>query len=66
MEKFNRDMGDPAFENLVARDARDGGELGVGGVPTVFINGKVLKNRSMPGIQDMIAAELKKAGKSPK
>jgi protein-disulfide isomerase len=65
MEKFNRDMGDSAFEKLVARDMRDGGETGVRGVPTVFINGKPLKNRSMPGTQEMIAAELKRAGKSP-
>lgn len=63
MAKFNKDMGDPAFEKLVARDVRDAGEADVGGVPSVFINGKVLKNRSMPGIQEMIAAELKKAGK---
>ena len=63
MKKFNKDMGDPALAKVVARDARDGEEAGVGGVPTVFINGKPLKNRSMPGIQEMIAAELKKAGK---
>jgi protein-disulfide isomerase len=56
-------MGDPALEKLVARDVRDGEAAGVLGVPSVFINGKPLKNRSMPGIQEMIAAELKKAGK---
>jgi protein-disulfide isomerase len=63
MVKFNKDMGDPALEKLVARDVRDGEAAGVLGVPSVFINGKPLKNRSMPGIQEMIAAELKKAGK---
>jgi protein-disulfide isomerase len=64
MEKFNKEMGDPALEKLVARDAKDGGEAGVRGVPTVFINGKPLKNHSIPGIEEMIASELKKAGKA--
>lgn len=63
MAKLNKDTGDPALEKLVARDVRDGEEAGVRGVPAVFINGKPLKNRSMPGIQEMITAELKKAGK---
>jgi protein-disulfide isomerase len=63
MAKLNKDMGDPALEKLVARDVRDGEEAGVRGVPAVFINGKPLKNRSMPGIQEMVTAELKKAGK---
>jgi protein-disulfide isomerase len=56
-------MGDPALEKLVARDVKDGQEAGIRGVPTVFINGKPLKNHSVPGIEEMIAAELKKAGK---
>jgi protein-disulfide isomerase len=64
MEKFNKEMGDPALEKLVARDVKDGGEAGIRGVPTVFINGKPLKNHSIPGIEEMIASELKKAGKS--
>jgi protein-disulfide isomerase len=64
MEKFNKEMGDPAIEKLVARDVKDGQEAGLRGVPTVFINGKPLKNHSIPGIEEMIAAELKKAGKS--
>jgi protein-disulfide isomerase len=63
MAKLNKDTGDPALEKLVARDVRDGEEAGVRGVPAVFINGKPLKNRSMPGIQEMVTAELKKAGK---
>lgn len=65
MVKFNGDMGDPALEKLVARDVRDAVEAEVGGVPAVFINGKVLKNRSLSGFQEMIMAELKKVGKSP-
>jgi protein-disulfide isomerase len=63
MVKFNKDMGDPALEKLIARDVRDGEAAGVTGVPAVFIDGKPLKNRSIPGIEEMITAELKKAGK---
>ena len=64
MVKFNSDMGDPALETLVARDVRDGGEADVNGVPAVFINGKVLKNRSLPGFHEMITAELEKPKKA--
>jgi protein-disulfide isomerase len=64
MEKFNKEVGDPALEKVVARDMKDGQEAGLRGVPTVFIDGKPLKNHSIPGIEEMIAAELKKAGKS--
>jgi len=62
MEKFNKDMQSPAIKNLITRDMNNGREVGVRGTPTIFINGKTLKNRSLPGIYQVIEAELKKAG----
>jgi protein-disulfide isomerase len=62
MDKFNKDMQLPAIKSLIARDMNDGRQAGVRGTPTVFINGKKLRNRSLPGIYQMIEAELKKAG----
>jgi len=60
MEKFAKDMQSPAFKSLIARDVSNGRQIGVSGTPTIFINGKALKNRSLPGIYQMIEAELKR------
>jgi len=62
MEKFNKDMQLPIIKSLIERDMNNGREAGVRGTPTIFINGKTLKNRSLPGIYQVIEAELKKAG----
>jgi protein-disulfide isomerase len=62
MEKFNKDMQSPAIKGLIARDMNNGRQAGVRGTPTIFINGKKLRNKSLPGIYQMIEAELKKAG----
>ena len=60
MGKFTKDMKLPAIESLIARDVKNGREAGVRGTPAVFVNGKILKNRSLRGFNQMIVAELKK------
>jgi protein-disulfide isomerase len=60
LEKFNKDLKDPAIENLINRDTKDGVQADVKGTPTIFVNGKLLKNRSIEGFQQMIDAELNK------
>jgi protein-disulfide isomerase len=60
IEKFNKDMKSPAIESLIAKDMDNGRQIGVRGTPTIFINGKTLRNRSLPGIYQVIEAELKK------
>lgn len=60
MERFTRDMTNPALQRLIIRDAQDGQRAGVFGLPTVFVNGKLLKNQSPQGFAEMIKAELKK------
>ena len=62
MEKFAKDMQSPTIKSLIARDLSNGRQIGVRGTPTIFINGKSLRNRSLPGIYQVIEAELKKAG----
>ena len=59
-KKFNMDMNSTAIRNLIYRDLKNAREIGIRGTPTVFINGKLLKKRSLPGMSDMIEAELKK------
>ena len=58
--KFIQDMNSPATQKLIDRDLREGEQARVSGTPTIFVNGKPLKDRSLQGFQSMIAAELKK------
>ena len=61
MEKFNKDMESPTIKELIARDMKNGKQAGVRGTPAIYVNGKPLKNRSLPGFQAMINAEMKKS-----
>lgn len=60
MKKFAKDMQSPAINSLIARDVRNGKQIGISGTPAIFINGKALKNKSLHGIYQAIEAELKK------
>jgi protein-disulfide isomerase len=60
MERFNRDMRDSSIQKLIARDIDDGQQIGLEGVPIIFVNGKVPKQASLQGVEDLIEAELKK------
>lgn len=60
MEKFTKDRGSQAVKGLIARDINDAMRIGVRGTPSVFINGKVLRSRSLPGFKRMITAEIEK------
>jgi protein-disulfide isomerase len=44
----------------------DGVNAGVSGTPTLFINGRLLRNRSMEGFKEIIGKELGKAQKKGK
>ena len=59
MDQFNKDMNSPEIRQLVNKDLLDAQKAGVTGTPTIFINGKKLKNRSLAGFQAMIDKELK-------
>lgn len=58
MEKFDQDMKDPELKALVERDFQEGAGAGVRGIPTIFVNGRQLKNRSFEGFQAAIEKEL--------
>ena len=53
MEKFSKDMNSQAVKGLIERDIRNARKIGIRGIPSVFINGKVLKNRNLKGSQDV-------------
>jgi protein-disulfide isomerase len=58
LKRFNRKMKDPAIQKLIDRDMADVGRLGIVGTPTVYVNGKFLKDRSLRGFQTAIEREL--------
>lgn len=67
MVRFEKDRKDPTIVKKVRADIRDGNKAGIRGVPTVFINGRRLRQRSLEGFSEMIEKELQKAGNpSPK
>lgn len=58
MEKFQKDLKDPKIMEMISGDVSDGAQAGVRGTPTIFINGRLLRNRSLEGFQTVIEKEL--------
>ena len=55
-----KQQNDPAINNQIRQDYQEGVDAGVRGTPTVFINGKKIRDRSMKGMEASIEEELKK------
>jgi protein-disulfide isomerase len=53
-------MKNPALAAMVQRDLKDGVDAGVRGTPSIFVNGRLLQQRSFPGFKQAIDAELAK------
>jgi protein-disulfide isomerase len=60
MTSFRKGMTDPKLQALLNKNRQDGAKAGVTGTPSIFINGRRLKNRSLQGFEQIINAELKK------
>ena len=58
MERFDKDIQDPALQQEIAADMQLGTSSGVRGTPAVYINGVQLKDRSLAGFRKAIDAEL--------
>jgi protein-disulfide isomerase len=57
-DQFQRAMQDPAIKAQIDADLRNGDTAGVRGTPTIFINGKLLRDKSLAGFQRQINEEL--------
>lgn len=57
-EQFQKDMRDPKILAVISKDISDGKKAGVRGTPTVFVNGRLLRQRTMKGFQTLIEKEL--------
>jgi len=65
-QEFEKKTADPQIVQIIRQDYREGVNAGVSGTPTLFINGKLLRNRSMDGFRELIDKELGKAQKKGK
>ena len=52
------------LQQAITDDVRNGQQAGVRGTPTIFVNGKRMKSRSLQSFQQMIDAELQKMTKA--
>jgi protein-disulfide isomerase len=60
--ELEKKMTDPEIQKRIRQDIFDGRQAGVNSTPSVFINGKLLRNRSLAGFQAAIEKELQVIG----
>jgi protein-disulfide isomerase len=60
LERFNKRVQDHGVSELINRDVAEAQRIGVNSTPSIFVNGKPLKDRSLQGFQDMIEDELRR------
>ena len=58
LDRWHKDMEDPAIEALIDRDVENGKQIGIGGTPTVFVNGKEARMDSAGDFFRQIDAEI--------
>ncbi len=61
MEKFDRDINDLKIVARINQDIRFGANAGVRGTPTIFINGRLSRARTLEALQTAVENELKKS-----
>lgn len=58
MERFDQDLQNPAYLAEVQADIRLGQQAGVRGTPSLFLNGKLIKERNPKGLRLAVDREL--------
>jgi protein-disulfide isomerase len=61
--EFEKKMNDPEIQQRIGQDVMDGRQAGVNSTPSVFINGRLLRNRTLTGFEEVIDKELEKLKK---
>ncbi len=62
MEQFRIDLNNPQTQAQLAKDKGDAQAAEVNSTPTMFINGRPVRDRSLPNLQKMVAEALAAAG----
>jgi protein-disulfide isomerase len=65
LERFEKDINDLKIVARINQDIRLGAHMGVRGTPTVFINGRVSRARTLEALQAAVESALEKARKRP-
>ncbi len=65
MEQFTKDMNSPETKQKLAKDLADARNADVSGTPTLFINGRRVKNRGPEALQKMVDQEVAKSKSAP-
>jgi len=60
IKQFNQDKSSKQLINLMNSDMVEANTLGITGTPTVYVNGRKVKERSLNGFQSLIDGELRK------
>jgi protein-disulfide isomerase len=63
-ERFQKDLSDPRIQEIIKQEVSEAVRLGVNSTPTVFINGKRLRDRRLQGFKAQIEKELRKISQS--
>ena len=58
VEKFEKDSKDPALDKIIADQMKAGADAQVSGTPALYLNGKMVRDRSLPGLKKMVDDEL--------
>jgi len=64
VDQFEKTMKDPALEEIIAKDLRDGADAHIRGTPTLYVNGRKVTRMSLEEIKKMVNAELAGSEKS--
>jgi protein-disulfide isomerase len=65
LERFEKDIKDLKIVARINQDIRLGASMGVRATPTVFINGRVSRARTLEALEAAVENELEKARKRP-
>jgi len=63
LAKFSKDYKAPVNQQALQRDMADAQLAGVRGTPTIFVNGRRLKERNITDLEQMVSQELGKRNK---
>ena len=58
LKKFSLDMMRPSLRQKIEQDVAEAQKAGVTGTPTIFVNGRMLKNRNIASLSKLIDEEL--------
>jgi protein-disulfide isomerase len=65
MQQFKKDLNSPQTKQKLAKDLADARKTGVSGTPTLFVNGRRVKDRGPDAIQKLIVQEKAKTASKP-